>query len=196
LTDDLADLIGRVLAGRAAARKFLLPSPPPPRKPPDGRQFAAVLFVDIVDSTGILAGIGDTAWGDLLEQYYGGLEGRLLSSGGTEIDRAGDGLLATFPMASTAVTFGIGVTEFAQTVGLHLHVGCHAGEITRKGATISGTAIHIASRVSGEADPDEVLVTSTVRELALGSGLQFTDRGTHSLKGFPEGWRLYAAYSP
>ena len=112
---------------------------------------------------------------------------------GEEIDNAGDGFLATFDGPGRAVRCALGIAEIMATLGVEVHCGIHTGEVERRGRSISGVAVHIGARVAALAGPGEVLVTGTVKDLVVGSGLHFRDRGRHLLKGVTGEWQLYAA---
>jgi class 3 adenylate cyclase len=163
-----------------------------PSTVPD-RVLATVLFADIVDSTRQLADLGDKRWRELLEQFYAVLRGQLELFRGREIDTAGDGLFATFDGPARAIRCACATREAVSPLGIAIRSGLHTGECEVLGDKVSGIAVHLGARVVAMAGPGEVLVSSTVKDLVAGSGLQFTDRGIHSLKGIPGEWRLYAA---
>ncbi|HEV8228550.1 MAG TPA: adenylate/guanylate cyclase domain-containing protein [Candidatus Limnocylindria bacterium] len=149
------------------------------------RFLATILFVDLVGSTQHLAQIGDAAWRDKLNRYYTATRRHLAMFGGTEVDTAGDGLLAHFDGPGRAIRCANAIERSASDLGLEARAGVHTGEVERAGAAIRGIAVHTASRVASLAGAREVFVTSTVRDLVAGSGLEFTDKGTHELKGVP-----------
>ncbi len=163
-----------------------------PSAVPD-RVLATVLFADIVDSTRQLADLGDKRWRELLEQFYAVLRGQLERFRGREIDTAGDGLFATFDGPARAIRCACATREAVSPLGIAIRSGLHTGECEVLGEKVSGIAVHLGARVVAMAGPGEVLVSSTVKDLVAGSGLRFTDRGLHSLKGVPGEWRLYAA---
>ena len=147
------------------------------------RFLATILFVDIVRSTERVAVIGDAAWRDLLERYYTLVRRQLALFGGVEVDTAGDGLLAHFDGPQRAIRCANAIERSAKELGLEARAGVHTGEVERSGSAIRGIAVHIAARVAGLGKAGEVIVTSTVRDLVAGSGMEFIDRGMHELKG-------------
>jgi class 3 adenylate cyclase len=156
------------------------------------RLLAAVLFTDIVDSTVRAAEAGDRQWRAVLDEFDVNV-GRLLARhDGTLVKTTGDGILARFAAPAQAVRCAEAMVRAAGTAGLQLRAGLHAGEVELRGDDIGGLAVHIASRVSAMAGPGEVLVTGTVRDLVVGSGIVFDDRGRHNLKGLPDEWQVLA----
>ena len=156
------------------------------------RLLAAVLFTDIVDSTVRAAEAGDRQWRAVLDEFDVNV-GRLLARhDGTLVKNMGDGMLARFDAPAQAVRCAQAMVDTARTAGLQLRAGLHAGEVELRGDDIGGLAVHIASRVSTLAGPGEVLVTGTVRDLVVGSGIVFDDRGRHNLKGVPDEWQVLA----
>ena len=158
------------------------------------RVLATVLFVDIVRSTEKAALLGDRRWNQVLSHYYAALRRELRASGGREVTTTGDGMLATFdrqPGAARAIRCAAAMRQAVRTLGLEIRAGLHAGECELVGDAVEGIAVHIGARVVAKAGPDEVLVSSMVKDLVVGSGIKFKDRGTHRLKGVPEKWRLY-----
>jgi class 3 adenylate cyclase len=151
-----------------------------------------VLFTDIVDSTAKAAGMGDRAWRELLERHHALIRRELVRFRGAELDVAGDGFFARFDGPARAIGCAGAITESVRTLGLEVRAGLHTGECEVLDGKVSGIAVHIGARVAKEAEPGEVLVSSTVKDLVAGSGLRFRDRGTVELKGVPEQWRLYA----
>ena len=139
------------------------------------------------------AEIGDAHWKELLERHGATVRALLARYRGTEVKTMGDGFLATFDGPARAVRCAQGICEAVKPLGLEVRAGCHTGEIELMGADVGGIAVHIGARVGALAKPSEVLVSSTVKDLVAGSGLRFTDRGEHELKGVPGSWRLYAA---
>jgi class 3 adenylate cyclase len=160
------------------------------RLEPD-RVLATVMFTDIVGSTQRAADVGDGRWRELRDNWHTMMRKELAAFRGREVDTAGDGLLATFDGPARAIRCACSVRERVHALGLQVRIGLHTGECERVGDGVVGIAVHIGARVAALAGPDEVLVSSTVRDLVAGSGLQFVDRGTHSLKGVPDDWRLF-----
>ncbi len=156
------------------------------------RLLAAVLFTDIVDSTVRAADMGDRQWRAVLDEFDVNV-GRLLARhDGALVKTMGDGILARFAAPAQAVRCAEAMVTTARSFGLDLRAGLHAGEVELRGDDIGGLAVHIASRVSAMAGPGEVLVTGTVRDLVVGSGIVFDDRGRHNLKGLPDEWQVLA----
>jgi class 3 adenylate cyclase len=156
------------------------------------RMMATVLFTDVVGSTQRAAELGDCKWKSLLERQQAATRALLARYRGTEIKTMGDGFLATFDGPARAVRCARGICEAVKPLGLEVRAGCHTGEIELLGSDVGGIAVHIGARVGALAGPSEVLVSSTVKDLVAGSGLSFTDRGEHELKGVPGPWHLYA----
>jgi adenylate cyclase len=151
-----------------------------------------MLFTDIVRSTELAASLGDRAWRDLLTAHHGAVRRELRRLGGREVDTAGDGFFAIFDQPAQAVRAADGIVSAVAKLGVAVRAGLHIGEAEAAGQSIRGLAVHIASRVMSAAGPGEVLVSGTLRELVVGSGLDFSDRGVHQLKGIPGEWRLWA----
>jgi class 3 adenylate cyclase len=157
------------------------------------RVLATVMFADIVKSTERAAEIGDRRWKDLLEGFYGVVHKNLERYRGREVDRAGDGLLATFDGPARAVRCAQAINGDVPSLGLTVRAGVHTGEVEIIGEKVGGIAVHIGARVAGEAGPGEVVVSSTVKDLVAGSGIRFEDRGRRALKGVPGDWHLFRA---
>jgi class 3 adenylate cyclase len=155
------------------------------------RVLATVLFTDIVDSTATVDRIGDEAWRDLLNEHNRRMRDQLNRFRGREIDTTGDGFLAVFDSASRAVLCGLAMTETARGMGVSIRVGIHSGEVEFVGGDARGVAVHAAARVLARAGADEVLVSSTTRDLLEGSALTFEDAGAHDLKGLSGSRTLY-----
>jgi class 3 adenylate cyclase len=155
------------------------------------RVLATVLFTDLVGSTRRAAELGDRRWRALLEQHERMCRRELDRYRGRLVKSTGDGLLATFDGPARAVRAAVAMRDAARSAGLELRAGVHTGECEILGDDLAGMAVHIASRVEGTAPAGEVVVSSTVKDLVVGSGLMFEDRGTHELKGVPDKWRLY-----
>jgi class 3 adenylate cyclase len=150
-----------------------------------------VLFTDIVGSTERASALGDRHWNDLLSVHYREVRAVIERHGGREVATAGDGFLVTFDGPERAVRAAMAAVDCVRPIGLHIRAGLHTGEVIWSGDDVSGVAVHLGARVAALAAPDEVLVTRTVKDLALGSTLQFEDAGEHELKGVPERWQLY-----
>ncbi len=157
--------------------------------PPD-RVLATVLITDIVDSTARAAAMGDRAWRAMLDRHDDVVGRQLDRYRGTAVKQTGDGVAATFDGPARAVTCACAIRDVLRPLGLEVRIGLHTGEIERRGDDISGLGVHIAARVAQMAAPGEVLVSSTVKDLVVGSGITFADRGVYTLKGIPEAWRL------
>jgi pimeloyl-ACP methyl ester carboxylesterase len=161
--------------------------------PEPDRVLATVLFMDIVSSTEQAAALGDQGWRHLLESYYGVVRRELARFRGREIDTAGDGFLASFDGPARGIRCACTTRDAVRTLGIQIRAGLHTGECAVMGDKLVGIAVHIGARVAAMAEPGEVLVSSTVKDLVSGAGLHFVERGTHPLKGVPGEWRLYAA---
>jgi class 3 adenylate cyclase len=157
------------------------------------RVLATVLFTDIVGSTEHAVELGDRAWQELLRRHDNLVRDELQRHRGIEQNTAGDSFFATFDGPARAVRCARRICEVVREVGLDVRAGVHTGECERAGDKLAGIAVHIGARVLAQARPGEVLVSSTVKDLVAGSGLTFTERGMHSLKGVPGEWKLYAA---
>jgi pimeloyl-ACP methyl ester carboxylesterase len=164
------------------------------RSTPDAeRVLATVMFTDIVGSTQRAAELGDARWRDVLGTYQAAVERQVTRFRGRQVKTLGDGCLATFDGPARAIRCGHAITEVARSSGLEVRIGIHTGEVELMGDDVGGIAVHIAARVGELADAGEVLVSSTVRDLVAGSGIPFEDRGSRSLKGIGDEWRLFAA---
>lgn len=162
------------------------------RGPELDRVLATVLFTDLVGSTERAAQLGDRRWRALLEEHHAVIRAELARWRGVEIDTAGDGFLATFDGPARAIRCALASRDAVASLGLELKAGVHTGEVERVGERVVGIAVHTGARVAAKARPGEVLVSSTVKDLVAGSGLEFVDRGEHELKGVPGTWSLYA----
>ena len=156
------------------------------------RILATVLFTDIVGSTAKAAELGDSGWRELLAAHHERIRRELSRFRGRELDTAGDGFFATFDGPARAIRCACAATEAVRELGIEIRAGLHTGECELVDEKVGGLAVHIGARVAAEAEPGEVLVSSTVRDLVAGSGLSVTERGTAELKGVPGEWRLYA----
>jgi class 3 adenylate cyclase len=156
------------------------------------RVLATVLFTDIVGSTERAAAVGDRDWADLVSAHHRLVREQLLRYGGREVDTAGDGFLATFDGPARAVRCALATVSAVRALGIQIRAGVHTGELElAPDGGVRGLAVHIGSRIAGQAGPGEVLASRTVKDLVVGSGLSFSDRGTVTLKGVPEPWQLF-----
>jgi class 3 adenylate cyclase len=162
-----------------------------PMAEPD-RVLATVMFTDIVGSTEAASRLGDGRWREVLHEHHTIVRNELARWRGTEVKTIGDGFLATFDGPARAVRCAASLVEEVAQLGLKLRAGLHTGECELVGDDVAGIAVHIGARVMACADAGEVLASSTVKDLVVGSGLSFEDRGLHELRGVPEQWRLYA----
>jgi pimeloyl-ACP methyl ester carboxylesterase len=156
------------------------------------RVLATVLFTDIVGSTDRAVQLGDRAWRDLLDSHHLAVRRELDRWRGTEVDTVGDGFLATFDGPARAIRCACAIRDSVRRLGLEVRAGLHTGECEVQGGTVAGIAVHIGARVSALAGAGEVLVSSTVKDLVAGSGIEFDERGEQELKGVPGRWRLYS----
>ncbi len=156
------------------------------------RVLATVLVTDLVGSTERAAQVGDRAWAELLGRHHALVRAHLDRFRGHEIDNAGDGFLASFDGPARAIMCARAITDAVRELGLDVRSGLHTGECELVGEKLSGIAVHIGARVASTASAGEVLVSATVKDLVAGSGIEFEDRGEHTLKGVPGQWRLYA----
>ncbi len=161
--------------------------------PDFGRVLATVLFADIVDSTRRAAEMGDQAWRRVLDEHDHVAHRIVAQHRGNLVKTTGDGILATFDGPGRAIRCALAFGTATRRLGLPVRVGLHTGEIELRNGDIGGIAVHAAARVMAEAGPDEVLVSRVVTDLVAGAGLEFSDRGTHKLKGLPGLWDLFAA---
>jgi class 3 adenylate cyclase len=162
-----------------------------PHPEPD-RVLATVLFTDIIESTRRAAELGDTRWRHLLEAHREIIRAELDRFRGREVDTTGDGFLATFDGPARAIRCAVAICAAVRPLGLEVRAGLHTGEIELMDDKVGGIAVHIGARVAALAGPSEVLVSSTVKDLVAGSGIEFEERGTHQLKGVPDEWRVLA----
>jgi pimeloyl-ACP methyl ester carboxylesterase len=177
--DRIADEIEEFLTGARGTRE------------PD-RLLATVMFTDIVGSTDRAAELGDRAWRELLERHNALVRGEFEHFGGREVKHTGDGFLATFDGPARAIRCAGAIRESLVEVGIDNRAGLHTGEVELVAEDVAGMAVHIAARVLGSAGPGEILVSSTVKELVVGSGITFEKRGSRVLKGAPGEWALFA----
>jgi class 3 adenylate cyclase len=161
----------------------------------DDRVLATVLFTDIVDSTRRAAEMGDRDWHALLDAHDAVIRSQLARFRGREVNTSGDGFLAMFDGPQRAIRCAMAIRDAVQALGIEVRAGLHTGECEVRADDIGGIGVHIGARVSALAGPNDVLVSSTLRDLVIGSGLEFEERGTHQLKGVPGEWRLFAVTS-
>jgi class 3 adenylate cyclase/pimeloyl-ACP methyl ester carboxylesterase len=180
--DDLLDVIAEFVTGTPVAAE-----------PDVDRVLSTVLFTDIVDSTDRASSVGDRQWRAVLEQHDAIARREVERHRGVFVKGTGDGVLATFDGPGRAVRAALALDAAVVPLGLQLRAGVHTGEIERRGDDVAGIAVHIGARLSALAQPREVLVSGTVKDLVLGSELQFVDRGMHTLKGVPGEWQVWAA---
>ncbi len=181
LSDEVDDIADEIEA-------FLTGARPLPRR---DRVLATVLFTDIVDSTQRAAELGDHAWRTLLSYHDREMLAAFDRFGGRVIHTTGDGFLATFDSPRRAVECARVASESVSAVGLEIRAGIHTGEIELADGDIHGLAVHLGARIAALAGPRQVFVSSTVKDLVVGSGLEFADRGEHVLKGVPGTWRIF-----
>jgi class 3 adenylate cyclase len=164
-------------------------------EPEPDRVLATVLFTDIVDSTGMAAQLGDSGWRELLESHRRGVRDALGRFGGLEVKTLGDGFLVSFDGPARGIRCAQAIVDSSERLGIRVRAGLHTGECEVMGDDLGGIAVHIAARVSALAEPSEVLVSRTVKDLVAGSGIEFAERGCHELKGVPDSWDLHAAHA-
>jgi class 3 adenylate cyclase len=178
-TGPMLDAIEEFLTGELPARH-------------SDRVLATVLYTDIVGSTDHAARMGDRRWRDLLATHVALVRAEVLRFRGELVKTTGDGVLATFDSPGRAIRCSWAIRDSAKTIGLDVRAGLHTGEIELIGDDVAGIAVRIGARVLAHARSGEVLVSSTVKDLVAGSGINFTERGEHALKGVPGSWRLFA----
>ena len=156
------------------------------------RVLATILFTDIVGSSEKATELGDRAWRELLERHHELVRRQLALYRGREVDTAGDGFFASFDGPARAIRCARAVVDCVRELGIEVRAGLHTGECELVDGKVAGIAVHTGARVASKANPGEVLVSSTVKDLVAGSGIAFEDRGAHGLKGIPGEWRLFA----
>jgi class 3 adenylate cyclase len=156
------------------------------------RMLATVLFTDICGSTERAAQLGDRSWRYMLERHDALFRRALERHRGREVKHTGDGFLATFDGPARAIRCAADLTDSVGSIGIQVRAGLHTGELEVMDGDLSGLAVHIAARVMDQAGPNEVLVSSTVKDLVVGSGIEFQERGEHELRGVPDKWRLFS----
>jgi class 3 adenylate cyclase len=161
----------------------------------DDRVLATVLFTDIVDSTRRAAEVGDRDWHALLDAHDAIVRAQLARFRGREVNTSGDGFLAMFDGPQRAIRCAMAIRDAVQALGIEVRAGLHTGECELRGDDIGGIGVHIGARVSALAGANDVLVSSTLRDLVIGSGLKFEERGAYELKGVPGEWRIFAVAS-
>jgi class 3 adenylate cyclase/pimeloyl-ACP methyl ester carboxylesterase len=181
--EQLFDELERFLADVTAGRVWQVE--------PD-RVLATVLFTDIVGATAKAAELGDRAWRELLQHHHEAIRAQLDRFRGTEMDTAGDGFFAAFDGPARAIRCACAIADSVGGLGLDVRAGLHTGECELVDGKVAGIAVHTGARVAAHAGPGDILVSSTVKDLVAGSGIAFTERGVHELKGIPGEWRLYA----
>ena len=163
------------------------------RTPPEpDRILATILFTDIVGSTALAARLGDREWGELLERHNALVRRQLERFRGQEVDTAGDGFVGSFDGPARGIRCATAIAESVSALGLSIRAGLHTGEAELVDGKLAGIAVHIAARIAALAEADEVLVSSTVKDLVIGSRVTFAERGTYELKGIPGEWGLFA----
>jgi len=163
-----------------------------PTDEPD-RVLATVLFTDIVDSTKHASAAGDQRWRSLLAAHDHAVRAEMVRYRGREIQTTGDGFLAVFDGPARAIRCALAIRDAVRALGLEIRVGLHTGEVELTDADVRGIAVHIGARIAALAEPGEILVSSTVKDLVIGSGIPFEDRGLHDLKGISDQWRVFRA---
>ena len=156
------------------------------------RVLSTLLFTDVVGSTDHAVAVGDRAWKTLLDRHDAALRREIDRFRGVEVDRAGDGFFISFDGPGRAVHCALAISRAVRELGIEVRAGLHTGEVELRRDGLSGLAVHVAARVSSMGGAGDVLTTSTVRDLVVGSGLHFTDRGRHRLKGVPDDWQVFA----
>jgi pimeloyl-ACP methyl ester carboxylesterase len=180
--DDVFDAIEEFVTGEATTQERHI-----------DRVLATVLFTDIVDSTTRAVTVGDRSWRAVLEQHDEVARRQVERYGGILVTRTGDGLLATFDGPGRAVRAAQAIVQSVKPLGLGVRAGLHTCEIERRDDDVAGIGVHIGARIGALAGANEVLVSNTVKDLVMGSDIEFTDRGSHGLKGVPGDWQLWAA---
>jgi len=156
------------------------------------RILCTLVFMDIVDSTERAVQLGDSRWRQLLENYYAEVRRQLVQFRGRELDTAGDGVFAAFDSPGRAIRCACRTVQLMRTLGIDMRIGLHTGECEIMGDKICGIAVYLGARIAAAAAPGEILVSNTVKDLVVGSGIRFADRGSYALKGIPGDWRLSA----
>jgi uncharacterized protein (TIGR00369 family) len=160
------------------------------------RILATLLFTDIVGSTEHARRLGDRGWQALLSQHHDAVRAQISRYEGTEVDTAGDGFFVRFESPARALECARAAREAVKRLGIEIRAGIHTGECELQGRTLTGMAVHVAARIQGLAGPGDILVSSTVKDIVVGSDARFEDRGQHALKGAPGEWRLFSLVEP
>jgi class 3 adenylate cyclase len=176
----------------AATREFLDEVAKEPAWQEPDRVLATVVFTDIVGSTARAAELGDARWREVLKEHHSAIRRQLARYGGKEVETAGDGFFASFDGPARAIRCARTIRDAVLELGLSLRIGIHTGECELVDGKVTGIAVHIGARIAEAAEPDEILVSSTVKDLVAGSGLEFDERGTAAMKGVPGSWQLFA----
>ena len=166
-----------------------------PHAPDPDRVLATILFTDIVGSTALAARLGDKRWRDLVGRHNALVRRQLERFRGRELDTAGDGFVASFDGPARGIRCAQAIAESVTALDLSVRAGLHTGECEVVEGKLAGIAVHIAARIATQATAGEVLVSSTVKDLVVGSSVTFTERGAHELKGVPGSWSLFAVES-
>jgi len=156
------------------------------------RVLLTVLVTDIVGSTEKAAAMGDLKWKGILQSHDAAVRRELKNFDGQEINTTGDGFILAFTGPSRAIQCAQAIRQELESLGLRMRAGLHTGECERRGSNLSGLAVNLASRICGKASPSNILVSSTVKDLVVGSGIAFSDEGRQSLKGIPGEWPLFS----
>jgi class 3 adenylate cyclase len=159
--------------------------------PETDRVLATVLFTDIVGSTAKAAELGDRRWRELLAEHHTRVRRQLVRFRGRELDTAGDGFFASFDGPARAIRCACAIVDSVRGLGLDVRAGLHTGECEQLEGKVGGIAVHIGARVAAQAQPGEVVVSRTVKDLVAGSGIDFRERGSAQLKGVPGEWQLF-----
>jgi class 3 adenylate cyclase len=190
--DALSPGVARRLIGAFAAGQG--PAFPPGSH--EDRILATVMFSDIVASTRLAAEIGDRRWRDVLDRHDDMVRRQLEAHGGREIKTTGDGFLALFDAPLRAIRCALAIRDELRGSDIEVRIGVHTGEVELRGNDVGGIAVNIGARVAATGSAGDVVVSSTVKDLVAGAGIQFEDRGRHELRGVPEPWRLFAVAEP
>jgi class 3 adenylate cyclase len=154
---------------------------------------ATLLVIDLVDATAKAAELGDRSWRDLLAKHHRLVRAQLARFRGREVDMVRRGVLATFDGPARAVRCAAAIADGLEALGLGVRAGVHTGEVEQADGGLRGLAVHIAARIAAVAQPGEVVVSSTVKDIVAGSGIAFEERGERELDGVPGTWRLFTA---